>query len=149
MSSWPQESGLWTRVGALRARVGIEAVGMGGFWDRKGEHFLQGGWVGHRGMLSGPRHSVYSTESQDEKGTPYDLHPSFLGEGGSLMPVSPLVFANHPFEQGVRGRGRCFQQATGSGGNSHSLFPFLVTFDKGYYFYTYHSDMLFSFNTFI
>lgn len=31
-------------------------------------------------------------------------------------------------------------------GNLHSVFPFLVTFDKRYCFYTYHSDALFPLN---
>lgn len=98
--------------------------------------------MGYRGMLSGPRHGVYSAGSQGEKGTLFRIpvNPVLVKEAVGcqralwLLPVSLLN----------EGQAGVFKQATQSSGNGHSLFSFPVTFDT---IFTHHSDVLSPLNT--
>lgn len=86
-------------------RVGIEVLGTDGFQDRRGRCFPQGGpGVTEGGCVmgacyQGPSHSVYSAGSQGEKGALYRIPISCLGEGGRMVPASPLALAKLPFER--------------------------------------------------
>lgn len=84
-------------------RVGIEVLGVGGFQDKRGHRFPQGGLdVTEGGQViggchQGPHAVFYSAGSQSEKSDPFwNLHQPCLDGGGGLVPVSALVCAHLP-----------------------------------------------------